>query len=149
MGDLRGAIERETAAIAVLLSMDDTILQAIKVREEWRGAIRQELKVFALQRPGEPDAKEIRATLAGYLADWTAMTERGVVEAVVARSIGRPNCVSAGPATARLATGQGPRPESAARLRARRRGIALQTFCGVISVSLMVAPTGFEPVFQP
>jgi hypothetical protein len=41
----------------------DTILQAIKIREERRDAIRQELKVFALQRPGEPDAKEIRATL--------------------------------------------------------------------------------------
>ena len=43
----------------------DTILQAIKVREARRDAIRQELKVFALQRPGEPDAKEIRATLGG------------------------------------------------------------------------------------
>ena len=60
----------------------DTILQAIKVREERRDTIRQELRVFALQRPGEPDAKEIRQTLAGYLADWTALT--------VARERGRP-----------------------------------------------------------
>ncbi len=40
-----------------------------------------ELKALAPQKPGEVEAQKIRATLSGYLADWTAMASQGVAEA--------------------------------------------------------------------
>ena len=60
----------------------DTILQALKIREQRRDAIRAELKTLAVKRRAEPcDASGIRATLLGYLEDWRAMARQGVAEA--------------------------------------------------------------------
>src|SRR5438093_515115 len=50
----------------------ETILQAIRVREHRRDAIRAELKALAPQKPRDVDVGGIRATLGEYLSDWTA-----------------------------------------------------------------------------
>ncbi len=59
----------------------EAILQAIRVREHRRDAIRAELKALAPQKPREVDVGGIRATLGEYLNDWTAMARAGVGEA--------------------------------------------------------------------
>jgi hypothetical protein len=58
----------------------ETILQAIRVREHRRDAIRAELKALAPQKPRDVDVGGIRATLGEYLSDWTAMARAGVAE---------------------------------------------------------------------
>jgi hypothetical protein len=58
----------------------DTILQAIKIREHRRDALRAELKALIPLKPREVDGGGIRATLSQYLKDWTAMARAGVVE---------------------------------------------------------------------
>jgi len=128
----------------------DAILQAIKAREDRRETIRQELRVFALRRPGEPDAREIRATLTAYLADWTAMARHSVGDA---RRLLREVLVD------RIVFRPIPRPPERPPVKGPGRRAKLvyelvgeaslsNLFRDLISVSLMVAPTGFEPVFQ-
>jgi hypothetical protein len=59
-----------------------TILQAVKVREQRRDAIRSELKTLATpRRAGTRDTCEIRAELVEYLENWRAMARQGVAEA--------------------------------------------------------------------
>ena len=122
----------------------DAILQAIKAREDRRETIRQELKVFALRRPGEPDAREIRATLTAYLADWTAMARRSVGDA---RRLLREVLVD------RIVFRPVPRPPEWPPVKGPGRRAKLvyelvgeaslsNLFRDLISVSLLVAPTG-------
>jgi hypothetical protein len=60
----------------------ETILQALKVREQRRDAIRTELKTLAIQRRAEPrDTSQIRAALLEYLENWRAVARQGVSEA--------------------------------------------------------------------
>ena len=128
-----------------------TIVQAIKVREERRETIRCELRTLNLVRRGESDVARIRATLRDYLSDWTAMVRAGVGEArrllrevlvdrVVFRPVPRPPHLPP-------VTGPGRR----AKLVYEFSGEASlsKLFAGLIYVSSVVAPTGFEPVFQP
>lgn len=59
-----------------------TILQAVKVREERRDAIRVHLKTLATPRQaGTRDTSEIRAELVEYLENWRDMAPQGVAEA--------------------------------------------------------------------
>jgi hypothetical protein len=59
-----------------------TILQAVKVREQRRDAIRSELKTLATSlRPETRDVKYIRAELAEYLRNWRDMARQGIAEA--------------------------------------------------------------------
>ena len=60
----------------------ETLLQAVKVREQRRDTIRSELKTLTTQRRVEPrDTSDIRATLAKYLETWHAVARQGVAEA--------------------------------------------------------------------
>src|SRR5437867_11057907 len=60
----------------------ETLLQAVKVREQSRDTIRSELKTLTTQRRVEPrDTSNIRATLAKYLETWQAVARPGVAEA--------------------------------------------------------------------
>ena len=128
----------------------DTILQAIKAREERRDAIRGELKVFALQRSGELDPREVRTTLMGYLADWTTMARQGVIEA---RRLLREVLVD------RIVFRPVPRPPDWPPVKGPGRRAKLvyelvgeaslsKLFKDLISVSLLVAPTGREQIYR-
>jgi len=58
------------------------LLQAVKVREQRRDAVRAELKTLTTQRRVEPrDTSDIRATLVKYLGTWRAMAHEGIAEA--------------------------------------------------------------------
>ena len=145
-----GELARYAEAIADAGPLD-TILQAIRVREERRDAIRADLKVFTLPKAGEPDAREIRATLSGYLADWTAMAHQGVAEArrllrevLVDRIVFRPV-----PRPPDWPPVKGPGRRAKLVYELVGEGSLSKLFKDLISVSLVVAPTGFEPVFQP
>src|SRR5437899_11921019 len=60
----------------------ETLLQAVKVREQRRDTIRSELKTLTTQRRVEPrDTSDIRATLVNYLETWRVMARQGVAEA--------------------------------------------------------------------
>jgi len=73
---LDAELARYAEAIADAGSLD-AILQAIKVRQLRRDALRTELKALATQRRAEPqNTSEIRATLEEYLKDWRAMRVR-------------------------------------------------------------------------
>ena len=129
----------------------DTVLQAIRAREQRRDVIRTELKALVSQRPSHIDATRIRMTLRGYLEDWTAMARQGVAEArrllravLVDRLVFRPV-----PRPLNLPPVKG--PGRRARLVYEFVGEASlsNVFKDLIYVSSVVAPTGFEPVFQP
>ena len=129
----------------------ETILQAIRVREHRRDAIREELKALAPQKPRDVDVGGIRATLGEYLSDWTAMARAGAAEArrllrevLVDRIVFRPV-----PRPPDLPPVKG--PGRRARLVYEFTGEASlsKLFTDLIYVSPVVAPTGFEPVFQP
>lgn len=124
----------------------DTILNAIRVREERRDATRHELKAPAPQGSGERDPGEIRATLGRYLADWTAMTRASVAEArgvlrdvLVDRIDFRP--VPRPPELPPVKTGE-------ARLRVQWRGVTVQAFRGPNLCKFDGPQRGFEPVCQ-
>src|SRR5438067_2025499 len=75
---LEGELTRYADAIADAGPLA-TILQAVKVREQRREAIRAELKT--LVSPGRTqarDASEIRAELTEYLQNWRDMARQGV-----------------------------------------------------------------------
>jgi len=129
----------------------DTILRAIKVREQRRDTIRAELKMLAPQKPREVDVGRIRATLSEYLNDWTAMARAGAVEA---RRLLREVLVD------RIVFRPVPRPPDMPPVKGPGRRARLvyefvgeaslsKLFADLIYVSSVVAPTGFEPVFQP
>ena len=130
----------------------ETILQAVTVREQRRDAIRADLKTLATQRRVEPrDASRIRATLLEYLEDWRAMVRQGVAEArgllravLVNRLVFTP---VTRPPELPLRKGPGRKPRFVYQFRGEASLSRL--FAGLISASSVVAPTGFEPVFQP
>jgi hypothetical protein len=122
----------------------ETILQAIRVREHRRDAIRAELKALAPQKPRDVDVGGIRATLGEYLSDWTAMARAGVAESrrllrevLVDRIVFRPV-----PRPPELPPVKG--PGRRARLVYEFTGEASlsKLFRDLIYVSPMVAPTG-------
>jgi Recombinase zinc beta ribbon domain len=60
----------------------ETILRAVKVREQRRDAIRAELKTLATRRRAESrDLSQVRATLVEYLESWRAIARQGIAEA--------------------------------------------------------------------
>jgi len=60
----------------------ETLLQAVKVREQRRDTTRSELKTLTTQRRVESrDTSDVRATLVKYLDTWRAMAHQGVAEA--------------------------------------------------------------------
>jgi len=129
----------------------DAILQAIKARQLRRDAVRTELKALATQRRAEPkNTSEIRATLGEYLKDWRAMAHQGVAEA---RSLLRTVLVNRlvftpVPRPAHLPPPKGPGRKPRFVYELRGEGSFSKLFTGLISASSVVAPTGFEPVFQ-
>ena len=129
-----------------------TILQAVKVRELRRDAIRTELKTLATPRQaGTRHTSEIRAELVEYLEHWRDMARQGVAEArrllravLVGRFVFTP--VTPPPELPpRKGPGRKPRFIYALKGQASLSGL----IAGLISASSVVAPTGFEPVFQP
>src|SRR5262249_3597647 len=55
----------------------ETLLHAVKVREQRRDTIRMELKTLTTQRHVESrDRSDVRATLMNYLEDWRAMAHQ-------------------------------------------------------------------------
>ncbi len=78
---LEGELRRYTEAIADAGPLS-TILQAVKIREQRRDAIRTELKT--LGTPGRVkmrDTSDIRAELLEYLKNWRDMARQGVADA--------------------------------------------------------------------
>ncbi len=129
----------------------ETILQAVKVREQRREAIRTELKTLVVQRLAEPrDTSLIRAALLDYLENWRAMARQGVAEArglLRAVLVNRFVFTPVTPPTdlpPRKGPGRKPRFIYEFKGEASLSGL----IAGLISASL-VAPTGFGPVFQP
>ena len=123
----------------------DTILQAIRAREERRDGIRAELKVFALERPAACDPGEIRAELMRYLADWTAMARHGIAEArrllrevLMDRILFRPV-----PRPPDWPPVKGPGRRAKLVYELEGEATLSRLFKKLISVSLLVAPTGF------
>jgi hypothetical protein len=148
---LEGELSRYVEAIADAGPLA-TILEAVKEREQRRDAIRTELKTVGT--PGRSkirDTSEIRAELVQYLQNWRAMARQGVAEArrllravLVGRFVFTP--VTPPPD---LPPRKGPGRK--ARLVYELKGEATLSglIAGLISASSVVAPTGFEPVFQP
>jgi len=129
----------------------ETILQAVKVREQRRDAIRTELKTLPTQRRAEPrDTSQIRAALLEYLENWRAVARQGVTEArglLRAVLVGHFVFTSVTPPQGlppRKGPGRKPRFIYGLKGEASLSGL----IAGLISASSVVAPTGFEPVFQ-
>ncbi len=147
---LDGELTRYAEAIADAGPLD-AILQAVKVREQRRNTIRTELKTLATQRRAEPrDASKIRMGLLESLEDWRTMARQGVAEArrllravLVGRLIFTP---VARPPELPPPKGPGRKPRFVYELRGE--GSLSKLFTGLISASSVVAPTGFEPVFD-
>jgi len=108
------------------------------------------MKTLVPQKSRELDAGGIRATLSEYLNDWTTMARAGAAEArrllrevLVDRIVFRPV-----PRPPDLPSVKG--PGRRARLVYEFTGEASlsKLFADLIYVSPMVAPTGFEPVFE-
>lgn len=124
-----------------------TILQAVKTREQRRGAIQAELRTLAAQRRPDPvDASRIRPTLEGYLADWQTMGRLGVTEArrllravlinrIVLTPIPRPP---------ELPPRRGPGRKSRFVYEFKGDASLSGLIAGIISASSMVAPRGFD-----
>jgi hypothetical protein len=130
----------------------DAILKAIKLREERRDAIHRDLKLAAAsQKSTDADPTMIRATLNDYLRDWTTVARQGVVEArrllrevLVDRIVFRPV-----PCPAELPPVKGPGRRAKLVYEFTGEASVSKLFSNLICVSSVVAPTGFEPVFQP
>ena len=129
----------------------ETLLQAVKVREQRRDTIRSELKTLTTQRRVEPrDTSDIRATLVKYLEMWRAMAHQGVAEArdllravLVGRFVFTPVIP---PPDLPPRKGPGRKPRFIYELKGEASLSGL--IAGLISASSVVAPTGFEPVFE-
>jgi hypothetical protein len=128
----------------------DTILEAIRVREVRRHLIRQELTACASVKSRAVDAEKIRTTLKGYLGDWTTMARRSVAEArrllrevLVDRMVFRPV-----PRPPDMPPQKGPGRKAALVYELAGEATLSNLFANLISVSSVVAPTGFEPVFS-
>jgi hypothetical protein len=149
MGRLETELVRYAEAIADAGPLD-TIVNAIKVREQRCEAIRRELHALPPSKPGDKDVSEIRSTLACYLADWTAMARAGIVDArrllrsvLVDRIVFRPV-----PRPPHLPPVKGPGRRARMVYEFTGEASVSKLFANLISVSSVVAPTGFEPVFQ-
>ena len=128
-----------------------TILQAVEVREQRRDAIRAELTLATPRRADARDTSEIRTELVEYLENWRAMARERVAEArrllsalLVGRFVFTP---VAPPPELPPRKGPGRKPRFIYELKGEATLSGL--IAGLISASSVVAPTGFEPVFQP
>src|SRR2546427_1038303 len=129
----------------------ETLLQAVKVREQRRDTIRSELKTLTTQRRVESrDTSDVRATLVKYLDTWRAMAHQGVAEArgllravLVGRFVFTPVIP---PPDLPPRKGPGRKPRFIYELKGEASLSGL--IAGLISASSVVAPTGFEPVFE-
>src|SRR5437762_2431968 len=129
----------------------ETLLQAVKGREQRRDTIRSELKTLATHRRVEPrDTSDIRATLVNYLETWRVMARQGVAEArgllrtvLVGRFVFTPVIP---PPELPPRKGPGRKPRFIYELKGEASLSGL--IAGLIRASSVVAPTGFEPVFQ-
>jgi hypothetical protein len=148
---LEGELKRYTEAIADAGPLS-TILHAVKIREQRRDAIRTELKT--LGTPGRVkmrDTSDIRAELLEYLQNWRDMARQGVADArrllravLVGRFVFTPVTP---PLDLPPRKGPGRKPRLVYELKGEASLSGL--IAGLISASSVVAPTGFEPVFQP
>ena len=77
---VEGELSRYAEAIADVGPLA-AILEAIKVREQRRDAIRTELRTVAPPRAVSRADAEIRSELMGYLENWRAMARQSVAEA--------------------------------------------------------------------
>jgi hypothetical protein len=124
----------------------ETILQAVKAREQRRDAIRTELKTLVTPRQAEPrDASTIRAALLEYLENWRAMARQGVAEA---RGLLRAVLISrfvltpvTRPTELPPRKGPGRKPRFIYEFSGEASLSGL--IAGLISASSVVAPTGF------
>jgi hypothetical protein len=122
-----------------------TILQAVKVREQRRDAIRSELKTLATpRRAATRDTCEIRADLVEYLENWRGMARQGVAEArgllravLVGRFVFTPVTP---PPELPPRKGPGRKPRFIYELKGEASLSGL--IAGLISASSVVAPTG-------
>ena len=127
-----------------------TILQAVKVREQRRDAIRTELKTLVTPRRAEArDKSQILAELEEYLEKWRAMAREGVAEArrllravLVGRFVFMPV-----PPPPELPPRKGPGRKPRFIYELKGEATLSGLIAGLISASSVVAPTGFEPVF--
>ena len=145
---IEGELSRYAEAIADAGPLA-TILQAIKVREQRRDAIRTELRTVAPSRAASRATAEIRAELMGYLENWRAMARQSVAEArrllravLVGRFVFTPVTP---PPDLPPRKGPGRKPRFIYKLKGEASLSGLIE--GLISASSVVAPTGFEPVF--
>ena len=121
-----------------------TILEAVKVREQRRDAIRVKLKSLGTpMRAKVRDTSQIRSEL-------VTICRTGVtwpIRALPRHDVYFVRCSSslrlhAGTATARSTTAKGPGSQAKAHLRAEGEGVTLGTIAGLISANSVVAPTG-------
>jgi len=123
-----------------------TILQAVKVREQRRDALRAELKTLATPgRTTARDASKIRAELTEYLQNWRDMACQGVAEArrllravLVGRFVFTPVTPPPGLPPRK---GPGRKPRLIYELKGETSLSGL--IAGLICASSVVAPTGF------
>jgi len=123
----------------------ETLLQAVKVREQRRDTIRSELKTLTTQRRVESrDTSDVRATLVKYLDTWRAMAHQGVAEArgllravLVGRFVFTPVIP---PPDLPPRKGPGRKPRFIYELKGEASLSGL--IAGLISASSVVAPTG-------
>src|SRR5262249_26238085 len=123
-----------------------TILEAVKVRERRRDAVRMELKSLGTPaRAKVRDTSEIRAELVEYLHNWRDMARQGVAEArrllravLVGRFVFTP---VPRPPYLPASKGRGRKPRLIYELKGEASLSGL--IAGLISASSVVAPTGF------
>jgi len=125
----------------------DTILQAVKAREQRRDAIRREMKTLASQQGFQPqDASEIRATLVEYLEDWRSMARQGVTEARTLLRAVLVNRLVFTPVVRppHLPPPQGPGRKPRFIYALKGEGSLSKLFTDLIHASSLVAPMGFD-----
>lgn len=126
LAGLEAELARYAEAIASGGSLD-SILQAMRAREQRRAAIRTELKTLATNRQAEPhDASVIRARLRDYLQDWRSMARQSIAEARrLLRTVLVDRLVFTPDEAEELASTQRPWPAPEVRLRVQGRGDTL------------------------
>jgi site-specific DNA recombinase len=137
---VEGELARYAEAIASAGSLD-VILVAIKERETRRMQLRSELGQLHNQASAVPslDASRLNHDLLERLSDWKGLLRRHTSEA---RQILRRLLV--GRLAFRPRTGEGARYYEF-----RGEGSLSGILTGIVATEGLVAPTGFEPVFQP
>ncbi len=122
----------------------ETIVQAIKFREDRRDSIRAEMKALVPQKSRELDASGISSDPRRVFERLDDDSARGGCRSATSSARGVP----AGSEAARVATGEAAREKGSPRPRIHWRGVAVETFRGLNLCKSVVAQRDSNPCFM-